>query len=106
MACNTSAQQYVALGTQRGIFEPVNGRYIQTADTSILVGGQELNITSLIELWVKAELKVLDLIAPLNGDASVFLPSCQRNNLSYIKISYNDNLWLQRGTLNLLIRLL
>jgi hypothetical protein len=96
VTCNTSAEQYVSLELAGGLLSPLNRRIID--DLEFLATAQALNLSSTLRWWTLAQFFVLDIIAPF-GDPSIFLPSCERNNLSSIELFYNSNYGLL-GNLN------
>ena len=68
---------------------PINGKYIEFMNDYTGINGpvEPLEIASVTSLWWSMTLQLLDLLAPFHR-RSIFLPSCQKNNLTYIQVAY------------------
>ena len=75
----------MVLKSSRDAAIPVNGKHV--GPYHVTIPSSPLNITLVLAIWSAIEYSVLDFIAPFQ-DWSIFLPSCEANNLSYIKFAY------------------
>ena len=65
----------------------LNGADMTTGGSWTSPSGTPLNITSILPLWMDATLNLLQLVAPFK-QRSILYPSLQRNNLSYLSLSF------------------
>jgi hypothetical protein len=97
--------QYINFVTSRENPMPSNGLDLIRGDNTQTFGSEALNITSVVHLWIRTQMALLQLIAPFH-QRTFLLPSCEANNLSRISlayVSYFNDLFLSYGASQLLI---
>lgn len=86
VACNTSGDQYLVLGTSREN-SLVDAIVRDTVPLRLHSKGAAIDKTSIIGRWWLILGSILDIIAPV-GSMSLFEATVAHNNLTAIKFSY------------------